>query len=416
MLSVMTMQLNIHARTFSAKFLPLLNDYSHRWEIYKGSAGSGKSHFITQKIIIKALREKRRVMICRRYGTTMRNSVFKLFKDVIESFKITHLTRIKESDMSITLPNGSEIIFVGLDNEEKLLSIAGITDVFIEEVYEVPKEIVDQLNLRMRGKAPNQQIYMAFNPISAKHWLYDFCEGSTRPESSIYSQSTFRDNPFLPDEYVKALEDMYRTNPNKARVFCDGNWGADVEGLVYKNHVLSDFDINELIKQGLEVRVGIDWGFVDPTTVVVSLFDKPKKEIYIIGEFYKRGATLEEIKDGIIQLGISKQKMYCDGAEPDKVDYLRRNGFNAVSAKKGAGSVKAGISFLQDMKIICHESCVNVAAELENYVYLKDKKTGQYIEDSYDHDFSHTMDALRYSYSDLYSAARLTSAKLMLGI
>ena len=410
------MQLNIHARTFSAKFLPLLNDYSHRWEIYKGSAGSGKSHFITQKIIIKALREKRRVMICRRYGTTMRNSVFKLFKDVIESFKITHLTRIKESDMSITLPNGSEIIFVGLDNEEKLLSIAGITDVFIEEVYEVPKEIVDQLNLRMRGKAPNQQIYMAFNPISAKHWLYDFCEGATRPESSIYSQSTFRDNPFLPDEYVKALEDMYRTNPNKARVFCDGNWGADVEGLVYKNHVFSDFDINELIKQGLEVRVGIDWGFVDPTTVVVSLFDKPKKEIYIIGEFYKRGATLEEIKDGIIQLGISKQKMYCDGAEPDKVDYLRRNGFNAVSAKKGAGSVKAGISFLQDMKIICHESCVNVAAELENYVYLKDKKTGQYIEDSYDHDFSHTMDALRYSYSDLYSAARLTSAKLMLGI
>lgn len=410
------MQLNIHARTFSAKFLPLLNDYSHRWEIYKGSAGSGKSHFITQKIIIKALREKRRVMICRRYGTTMRNSVFKLFKDVIESFKITHLTRIKESDMSITLPNGSEIIFVGLDNEEKLLSIAGITDVFIEEVYEVPKEIVDQLNLRMRGKAPNQQIYMAFNPISAKHWLYDFCEGSTRPESSIYSQSTFRDNPFLPDEYVKALEDMYRTNPNKARVFCDGNWGADVEGLVYKNHVLSDFDINELIKQGLEVRVGIDWGFVDPTTVVVSLFDKSKKEIYIIGEFYKRGATLEEIKDGIIELGISKQKMYCDGAEPDKVDYLRRNGFNAVSAKKGAGSVKAGISFLQDMKIICHESCVNVAAELENYVYLKDKKTGQYIEDSYDHDFSHTMDALRYSYSDLYSAARLTSAKLMLGI
>lgn len=410
------MQLNIHARTFSAKFIPLLNDYSHRWEIYKGSAGSGKSHFITQKIIIKALREKRRVMICRRYGTTMRNSVFKLFKDVIESFKITHLTRIKESDMSITLPNGSEIIFVGLDNEEKLLSIAGITDVFIEEVYEVPKEIVDQLNLRMRGKAPNQQIYMAFNPISAKHWLYDFCEGSTRPESSIYSESTFRDNPFLPDEYVKALEDMYRTNPNKARVFCDGNWGADVEGLVYKNHVLSDFDINELIKQGLEVRVGIDWGFVDPTTVVVSLFDKPKKEIYIIGEFYKRGATLEEIKDGIIQLGISKQKMYCDGAEPDKVDYLRRNGFNAVSAKKGAGSVKAGISFLQDMKIICHESCVNVAAELENYVYLKDKKTGQYIEDSYDHDFSHTMDALRYSYSDLYSAARLTSAKLMLGI
>lgn len=408
--------LQISKKVFSPHFMPLLNDYANRWEIYKGSAGSGKSHFITQKIILKCLKEKRRVMVCRRYGTTMRNSVFKLFKDVLESFKITNLTKIKESDMSILLPNGSEIIFVGLDNEEKLLSIAGITDVFIEEVFEVSKEVVDQLNLRMRGKADNQQIFMAFNPISSKHWLFDFCEGTTRPENSFYSQSTFRDNPFLPKDYVNALEDLYRTNPNKARVFCDGNWGADVDGLVYKNHIVEEFDINEAIKRGLEVRVGIDWGFVDPTTVVVSLFDKAKKEIYVIGEYYKRGATLEEIKDGILELGIKKQKMYCDGAEPDKVDYLRRNGFNAVSAKKGVGSVKAGISFLQDMKIICHESCVHVAAELENYVYLKDKKTGQYVEDSYDHDFSHTMDALRYSYSDLYSAARLTSAKLMLGI
>lgn len=408
--------LQISKKIFSPHFMPLLNDYTNRWEIYKGSAGSGKSHFITQKIILKCLKEKRRVMVCRRYGTTMRNSVFKLFKDVLESFKITNLTKIKESDMSILLPNGSEIIFVGLDNEEKLLSIAGITDVFVEEVFEVSKEVVDQLNLRMRGKADNQQIFMAFNPISSKHWLFDFCEGATRPENAFYSQSTFRDNPFLPKDYINALEDLYRTNPNKARVFCDGNWGADVEGLVYKNHIVEEFDINEAIKRGLEVRVGIDWGFVDPTTVVVSLFDKTKKEIYVIGEYYKRGATLEEIKDGILELGIKKQKMYCDGAEPDKVDYLRRNGFNAVSAKKGVGSVKAGISFLQDMKIICHESCVHVAAELENYVYLKDKKTGQYVEDSYDHDFSHTMDALRYSYSDLYSAARLTSAKLMLGI
>lgn len=410
------MQLNISSSVFSPKFLPLLSDYSHRWEIYKGSAGSGKSHFITQKILIKALKEKRRVMVCRRYGTTMRNSVFRLFKDVIESFKISNLCRIKESDMSIKLPNGSEIIFVGLDNEEKLLSIAGITDVFIEEVYEVTKEIVDQLNLRMRGKVKNQQIYMAFNPISSKHWLYEFCEGNTRPLNSLYSQSTFRDNPFLPDEYINALEDMYRTNPNKARVFCDGNWGADVEGLVYKNHILSDFDINEMIASKLEVRVGIDWGFVDPTTVVVSLFNKLDKTIYIIGEFYKRGATLEEIKEGIESLGIKKQRLYCDGAEPDKVDYLRRQGFNAVSAKKGAGSVKAGISFLQDMTIVCHESCTHVATELENYVYLKDKKTGQYLEDSYDHDFSHTMDALRYSYSDLYTMGRMRSVKLNLGI
>ena len=63
--------------------------------------------------------------------------------------------------MIITLPNGSEIIFLGLDDETKLLSISGITCVFVEEVFEVPKDIVEQLNLRLRGGTKNKQILMA---------------------------------------------------------------------------------------------------------------------------------------------------------------------------------------------------------------------------------------------------------------
>jgi phage terminase large subunit len=61
------------------------------------------------------------------------------------------------------------ILFSGLDAEEKLLSLANISTVFIEEAYEVPKNIVEQLNLRMRGDAINQQIIMAWNPISKNH-------------------------------------------------------------------------------------------------------------------------------------------------------------------------------------------------------------------------------------------------------
>ena len=56
--------------------------------------------------------------------------------------------------------------------------------------------------------------------------------GIGRPASFIYHQSTFRDNRFLPEAYVASLEDLYRTNPVKARVFCDGMWGVDTEGLV----------------------------------------------------------------------------------------------------------------------------------------------------------------------------------------
>ncbi len=382
-----------------------------------GSAGSGKSYFVAQKLILKALKEPRKVLVCRRYGSTLRNSVFALFKDVLKEFQLYSLSRVRETDFYIQLPNGSEFIFVGLDDETKLLSIQNISDVFVEEIWEVPRETVDQLSLRMRGKAKNQQIYGAFNPISAKHWLHSFCEGDTKPANMFYNKSTFRHNPFLPQDYIDALEDLYRTNPNKARVFCDGEWGVDVEGLVYKNHKVEDFDIQELLKdRNIQVRCGLDIGYIDPTAIVVSLFDSKNKKIYVIGEYYKRGATLQEIAEAVQEQRIDKQRLFCDSADPRAIDFLRRQGIRAEGAKKGAGSVKAGISYLQNMEIICHSSCGNVATELENYVYLKDKRTGQYQEDSYDHEFSHSLDALRYAYSDLYTAGSIKAMTLNLGL
>ena len=147
-------------------FYPLLFDYSHRWEFYCGSAGSGKSYSIAQKIITRCCAEPIRVLVCRRYATTLRNSCFALFKEVLSKWKITKYVKIKETDMSITFPNGSQIIMCGLDTEEKLLSLTNISCVWVEEAFEVEKEKVEQLNLRMRGQASNQQIFLSWNPIS----------------------------------------------------------------------------------------------------------------------------------------------------------------------------------------------------------------------------------------------------------
>lgn len=58
---------------------------------------------------------------------------------------------------------------IGLDNEEKLLSLANISTVWVEEAFEVSQDMVEQLNLRMRGKAKNQEIILSFNPISQNH-------------------------------------------------------------------------------------------------------------------------------------------------------------------------------------------------------------------------------------------------------
>lgn len=398
-------KLNLKKELFVPKFYPLLLDYSHRWEVYKGSAGSAKSYFITQKLIIRACNEKIKILVCRRTGTTIRNTCFSLFKDIIAKWKLTPYVKIRETDFNIKFPNGSEIIFIGLDEETKLLSLNDIGAIFIEEAYEVPKNIVEQLNLRLRGKTNNQQIIMAFNPISKNHWLYDFCENNP-PTSFIFTHSTYKDNPFLNAEYVHELEELYIRNPAKARVFCDGEWGVDAEGLVITNWKSEEFDPMALAAAGLEHRVGMDLGWIDKSAIIDSLYDRENRIIYVFNEFYKSGCQLSELVEAIEKMNLKKSKIYVDAAEPRSIQYFKNEGINAVACAKGKDSVKAGLMFLQDNLIIVHPSCQNFITELENFSYIKSKVTGEWTEDT-THEWSHAIDACRYGYSDIYTNTKL---------
>ena len=111
---------------------------------------------------------------------------------------------------------------------------------------------------------------MAWNPINKNHWLYDFCEVNP-PKSFKYTHSTFRDNPFLSKEYIAELEELYIRNPAKARVFCDGLWGNNPEGVIFHNWRVEEFDHTTL---GGELCCGLDFGFVnDPTAFICSIAD-----------------------------------------------------------------------------------------------------------------------------------------------
>ena len=407
--------LQLKKTLFVPKFYPLLFDYSHRWEVYMGSAGSAKSYFITQKLIVRACSEPIKILVCRRTATTIRNTCFSLFKDIITKWQLALYVRIRESDFNIKFPNGSEIIFIGLDEETKLLSLNNIGCIFIEEAFEVPKNIVEQLNLRLRGRTPNQQILMAFNPISKNHWLYKFCEEEP-PTSFIFSHSTYKDNPFLNAEYVAELEELYTRNPQKARVFCDGEWGIDVEGLVITNWRTEDFDAMELARAGLEHRAGMDVGWIDKTAIIDSLYDKENRTIYIFNEFYKSGCQLNEIAQAIKDMSLTKTKLYIDSAEPRTIQYMKNEGIGAFPCVKGKDSVKAGIMFLQDNNIVVHPSCKSLITELENFSYIKSKQTGEWTEET-THEYSHAIDALRYAYSDIYTNKKMkTFSKTSLGL
>ena len=390
---------------FIPKFFPLLFDYSKRWEFWCGSAGSGKSYTIAQRIIIRCTKEPIRVLVCRRYATTLRNSCFALFKEILTKWQLLPYVKIKETDMSITFPNGSQIIMVGLDTEEKLLSLTNISTVWVEEAYEVEKSKVEQLNLRMRGTAANQQIILSWNPISKHSWLYEFTVNNP-PENSVFIHSTYKDNPFLNPEYVQALDEMEIRNPEKYRVYGRGEWGVDSSGLVIKNWKSEAFDAMELAAAGLEHRAGMDLGWIDKSAIIDTLYDKANHTIYVFNEFYKSGCQPSELAAAIKDMNLAKSKIKVDAAEPRTIQFFRNEGINAEGAAKGKDSVKAGLMFLQDNLIIVHPKCQNFITELENFSYIKSKQTGEWTEDT-THEWSHAIDACRYAYSDIYTNKQL---------
>lgn len=401
--------LKLKKSLFVPKFQPYLLDYSHRWEFWCGSAGSGKSYFLTQRIIIRCCNEKIRFVVCRRYGTTLRNSVFALFKEVLAKWQLTQHVKIRETDMSITFPNGSQVILLGLDEETKLLSLANVSGVWVEEAFEVPKNLIEQLNLRMRGQAANQQIWLSWNPISKHSWLYNYTVEEP-PANSVFIHSTFKDNPFLNKEYIDALNELYIRNPQKARVFCDGEWGIDADGLVFQNWKVEEFNHAEIEGQ---LMCGLDFGFVnDISAFVASLLVESQKRIYIFKEYGATNKTNADLVNIITALGFNKSVIIADSAEPKSIAEIKAGGIQKIKAcTKGQDSIIHGIQKLQNYEIIIHPSCTGIITEFENYTWQKDKSNDVYINKPID-DFNHYIDALRYSLQSVSAKLKTVSKNL----
>ena len=414
----MAIQLNINKSIFNDVYYPLLLDYSRRYNIFYGGAGSGKSVFISQKLLLKALKQKRKVLVIRKVGTTLKDSVFALITDTLKKWDIYKYCKVNLTTFTIELPNKSIFLFKGLDDSEKIKSIADITDIWIEEATELNYDDFTQLDLRLRALVDNLQLYCSFNPTSKENWVFKkwFAPDAVYDaEQTMILKTTYKNNKFLPEAYIKALEEKIHTNPQYYKVYALGEF-ATLDGLVFNNWRVEEFDIMALAASGLEHRAGMDLGWVDKTAILDTLYDRQNKIIYVFNEFYKSGCQLSEVAKAVEDMGLKKTKIFVDAAEPRSVAYFKSERINAVPCIKGKDSVKAGIMFLQDNLIIVHPNCKNFITELENFSYIKSKLTGEYTEDT-THEWSHAIDACRYAYSDIYTNKQIkTLNKNYLGL
>ena len=371
-----------HVKDKSPAFVPLFVDQS-RYQVAWGGAGSGKSHIVARKLLYRILKESgihHNFLIIRKVDRTIKRSVFTLMRNLISRWKLASEFDVNLTDKTIVYkPNGSQFMFSGLDDVEKLKSIEGVTSIWCEEATELTQEDFEQLDLRLRGEhGCLKQIILTLNPISEQHWIKKIFFDD--PMQGVFTlHTTYLDNAFIDAEYKMVMENKKKTNPRYYNIYALGNWGT-AEGLIF-NHVNHRLIRPEEIA-GLECVQGLDFGYTnDPSAFCQSYVDQVAKKIYVYDGFYEKGMSNAKIADSIKEMGAHKHRT------------------KVVGAAKGKDSISAGIDFLSEYEIIVNAHLVEFMTEFNNYSWALDKE-GKATNKPVD-DFNHFIDSLRYSVEPL---------------
>lgn len=387
------------------------NRFWHNRQFYrvvKGSRGSKKSKNTAINFIYRIMKYPwANLLVVRRYSNTNKQSTYTDLKWAANKLKVGHLFKFNESMPEVTYkPTGQKILFRGLDDPLKITSISVdvgmLAWVWVEEAYQIESEAdFRTLVESIRGSHDDpdffKQITLTFNPWSERHWLKPmFFDDKTREKDVFAYTTTFRCNEWLDDVDRQRMEDLYRTNPRRARIVCDGEWGV-AEGLVFDNFRVKDFNPIQKIKEIQETTHGQDYGFTnDPTTLVSSAVDLKNKEIWIYDEHYEKAMTTQDIYNMIAEKQLLKASITGDNAEPRLIKELIAKGVRRLhKSVKGKDSIMHGILFLQGFKIYIHPSCENTIEEFNTYTFEKDKE-GKWLNKPIDAN-NHIIDALRYS-------------------
>lgn len=398
------LEFNSPSKVFNKQIYDILFDYSKFTEIHYGGASSGKSHGVVQKVVVKACQQwkhPRKILFLRKVGSTIKDSIFEDVKSCLADLGLLDRCKVNMTDYRITLPNGAEFIFKGMDDPEKIKSIKGLSDVVMEEATEFTLEDYTQLTLRLREKKhKNRQIFLMFNPVSKLNWVYKhfFKEGVVlNPKRVIIYHTSYKNNKFLDEGVRQTIEELADRNPAYYRIYALGEF-ATLDKLVfpkYEKRLLNKADLKHLPS-----FFGLDFGYVnDPSAFMHVKIDETNKTIYIMEEYVKKHMLNDEIAETIKSLGYSKEEIYADSAEEKSIDEIRLKGISRIRAvRKGPNSILPGIQFIQQYKIVIDERCFKTIEEFDNYTWQKDKKTNEYINKPVD-TYNHTIDAIRYALS-----------------
>jgi phage terminase large subunit len=348
-----------------------------RTTIHYGGTRSGKSYALLQWIIVKCLEGKEDVVIVRKTIPSLKRTIVKDFEDIMTGLELWNSNDFNQTDRIFTFYTGSTISFISTDNPEKLRGLKS-SILWLEEANEIDEESWFQLRIRCTGP-----IILSLNPtISPHHWIRGI------DEATQYF-TTFKNNPYLEKEVVNAIKALERTNPKAWRTYGLGEF-------VQNDKAVFQFNVIDWVPDDAEfVCIGVDFGYSNDATAIVSLFRKDR-EIYLVENCYERGLVTNDIAAKLRTIvGDNRWEIWADSAEPRLIEELYRLGFNIRPVVKGKDSINFGIQVLQNYSINIPKTCQNLVNEFYGYEWETDR-FGKQLDRPIDFN-NHAIDAARYA-------------------
>ena len=348
--------------------------------IEQGGTRSGKTYNILLYIIFHYCTHNtgKTITICRKTFPAVRSSVMRDFLDILKLHNFYSESYHNKSNHEERL-NGNLGEFISLDQPQKVRGRKRSL-LFINEANELDYEDWQQLVFRTEDK-----IILDFNPSDEYHWIYD----KVIPrEDADFNITTYLDNSFLNESIKEEIERLKDTDETYWQIY-----GLGLKG-VSKATIFNYFEVDKIPEDAEFISYGADAGYTNDPTTLVSVYRKDFN-LYIKEHIYQTQMTTYDIHNKWKNVGIERETIYFDSAEPRLIEELRRMGWNVRPSLKGADSVNAGIDLLKRFKIHIHKDSHNCIQEFRNYKWQEDR-SGKMINKPVDKN-NHTIDAIRYA-------------------
>lgn len=369
------MEPRLKASTVFEQNLQAYNE-GYRVIMNQGGSRSSKSVSIMQLLVTLAMSEDLAISVTSCAFPHLRRGSMRDWRWVMEELDIYNPESHVKTEHLYQYDRKSYIEFFSVDNNLKVRG-PGRDILFINEANLIRFDTFQQLILRTR-----KCVFLDYNPSDEFHWLYEHVQ--TRTDCK-FIKSTYLDNPFLPDEQVKEIENLKNVDENYWRIYGEGERGHS-EGVIYTHWQIGGSN------EGGSVVYGLDFGYNNPTALV-RVAEKDK-DLHMSEEIYQSHLTNTDLIGMLKQIVKPGDPIYCDAAEPQRIEEIKRAGFKAIAANK---DVKAGIDFIKSRKLFIHQGSANLLKEIKSYKFKVNKnKIGNTPEEPLKLN-DHAMDAMRYA-------------------